>query len=81
MILERTMILMIILFQIIACDAFLGWCFMTSGLLGSIPSAIAGSQSVTRFIQRRWIASSGNGNQTRLATKRIKISPILLANR
>lgn len=36
-----------------------GSSFMTSGSFGSIPRAIAGSESVIRLIQRSWVASRG----------------------
>ena len=47
---------------------------------GSIPRAMAGSPSVTRFISRSWMGISTTGNPKIIAESIVKTSPMLQAN-
>ena len=56
-------------------SAFLGLSFMTPGLWGSSPSAIAGRLSVSRFINRRCTGAKGTGSPASEAYSTASIDP------
>ena len=57
---------------------FLGFLFMIYFSAGSIPSPIAGNESVTKLIQSRWIARRGVSKPKSSPKNIVIISPILV---
>ena len=63
------------------CEVSEGFLSMISGSAGSAPRASAGIESVTRFIHKSCIASSGEGRRIKNAQSTVSISPMLLDKR